>query len=92
MALSNVWEVTPEDVQLVLDKHGTASDLDGEEVARALEVVRRHHGEVANAVLDAGDFEAQSSVALETVEQILTREGVVVGPAHFISSRTGLTA
>lgn len=92
MSLTNVWEVTPDDIQRVLNEHGIACDLDGAEVVQALGVVRDHSDKVSLAVLDLDDFDEQSSVALETVEGILIRRGVVSGPALLTTSRARLTS
>lgn len=70
--LSNAWEVTMDDVSLVLNAHGC---LDGlySDIGNITD--KLDHDEVVKAVLHYTDFEEQCDAALREIEKQLKEAG-----------------
>lgn len=71
MSTSLAWEVTREDVDLVLGKHGVPFS------EKALSVVQMKEKRVVDMVLFSTDFYEQVDIALEEIERILMEEGIL---------------
>jgi hypothetical protein len=79
MSLANAWEVTDEDIQQVMFKHGW--EASSGKTAEAIEVVDRE--DVASAVLEETDFDKQVAAALSNIEDQLVTAGVLNLPKQF---------
>lgn len=72
--MSFAWEVTPDDVQTVLDAHGVTCE-DAEELFD--EFICGSSDTIEAAVLAYTDFDDQCAVALSEIEDILIEEARV---------------
>lgn len=76
--MSNAWEVTVDDVKLILDAHGSSADpQDVFDNIVALEDDR-----IEDAVLYHTDFDDQVSEALSEIENVLIENGLVEGKKY----------
>ncbi len=76
--MTQAWEVTKDDVQTVLDRHGCK--------ASAETLLDEHFvgdGRVEDAVLYFVNFELQCDVALSEIEDVLMEAGVITGQKKF---------
>lgn len=75
--MSMAWEVTPDDVQQVLDKHGI--NRQAEEVYEFVDP-----NKVEDAALNGDDMDEQVQYALQNIEEQLMENGVIPqGPSLF---------
>lgn len=79
MSLTNAWEVTDEDINLVCFRHGWGPNSTQADQAR--NVVDRE--QVAEAVLHYTDFDTQVTAALSDIEDQLVAAGIVTEPKQF---------
>lgn len=79
MSLTNAWEVTDEDIQQVMFKHGW--EATSGKTAEAVNVVSRER--VAEKVLASTDFDQQVEIALSDIEDQLLTAGVLTEPKLF---------
>ena len=75
--MSQAWEVTEEDVQTVLDKHGIQKQA--EDVFDSV-----NPNIVEDAALNGDDMDEQVNYALQSIEEQLMEDGVIPkGPSLF---------
>jgi hypothetical protein len=75
--MNNAWEVTDDDINQVLDKHGVPSNSPLR--AKALEVV--DHDVVYNQVMNCTDIDEQANVAIAAIEEQLVDAEIIAGNA-----------
>jgi hypothetical protein len=79
--MSFAWEVTDDDIAVVLKRHGVC---DPGTADRARELCRDVEADrIEKAVLAYNDFDEQVSSALDEIENILFEEGIVATPKRF---------
>ena len=69
--MSNAWEITKEDVYVVLAEHGLIDKPTSKILDKAFETVSRQADRVERAVLFYVDFDEQGKAALSEIEDIL---------------------
>ena len=76
--MSNAWEITEEDVYVVLKEHGLLEDsLTSKILDKAFEEVSRQSDRVEKAVLFYTDFDEQGKAALSEIENILIERKMI---------------
>lgn len=79
--MSFAWEVSDEDVAIVLKRHGV---YDSKTADRARDLCREVEADrIEKAALAYNDFDEQVSSALDEIENILIEEGIVTTPKRF---------
>jgi len=79
--MSMGWEVTTEDVRLVLDAHNVkVDDARLEEIHESLD-----HDAIEDGVMYYTDMDDQTMSMLDDIENQLIEEGVVTGEKSFFS-------
>lgn len=77
--MSMAWEVTEDDVSIVLQKHGI--------VCEPVQLSENHSkidvGEVESNVLYYSDMDDQANAALCSIENQLIEQGIIPGPKEF---------
>jgi hypothetical protein len=77
--MQNAFEITPDDVLVVLLKHQLVSDIDDpliEECFNALDF-----DAIVASALDGDDIDEQTNYALAAIESDLITQGLIGGPA-----------
>jgi hypothetical protein len=72
--MSNAWEVTKEDVLIVLGRHGETNKL-----SEAMEALEDQDGRVEDAALAYNAMSDQADSALNEIEDILLEEKILIG-------------
>lgn len=79
--MTTAWEVTQDDVAIVLVAHGLTADqtiLD-----RCEELMMEHADRIEKAALHYNDMDDQTTSALDEIENVLIEEGVITVPKRF---------
>jgi hypothetical protein len=74
------WEVTDDDIELVLQRHGKD---DPDTFDKASQLLDGEDGRIEKAALAYTDFDDQTSSALDEIENILIENKILTGPKHF---------
>jgi hypothetical protein len=75
------FEITPDDVFLVLERHREAKSVDDVAVKQAFDLL--DGDEIEAAALQGDNLEEQTDCALRAIEACLIEEGMVTAPALF---------
>lgn len=78
--MSMAWEVTDDDIELVLEKHGVN---DAETFEKAKQAIEVETDRIEGAVLEYTDFDDQVESANDEIENILIEEEVITGEKKF---------
>lgn len=79
--MSMAWELTEDDVELVLNRHGLGDDP--EMLEKAQEALEGEDGRIEGAALAYTDFDDQTTSALDEIENILFENDVLTGDKKF---------
>jgi hypothetical protein len=74
------WEVTTDDIELILQQHGK-NDPDTFDKVSAL--VEKENARIEKAVLYYTDFDEQTTSMLDEIENILIENKIITGPKKF---------
>ncbi len=81
--MSMAWEVTQDDIAIVLDKHEVI--ISDEELDTLHDLIMCEESRIEDAALSYDDIDDQADSALDEIENILMEEGIIVGDKLFVS-------
>jgi hypothetical protein len=81
--MSFAWEVTDDDIESVLSRHGRAPSEDSPAFSALSVAVRDESGRVETAALRYTDMDDQTASACDEIENILLATNHLTGPKRF---------